>query len=595
MTFNGFLQILLYFLVILAVTKPIGLYMYHIFSGDRTWLHRILRPLERLIYASCGIRETDEMRWTTYAFSLLAFNMLGLGLTYLLLRLQGFLPLNPQGYGTNEMTPDLAFNMASSMVTNTNWQSYVPETTLSYFSNMVAVATQNWTSAATGIAAAIAIIRGFSRRSSQGIGNCWVDMTRATLYVLLPISLVYAIFLVAQGVPQNLDPYTSVTTLEGATQKLAQGPVASQVAIKMLGTNGGGFYNANSAHPFENPNPLVNFVQLLSIFLIPAGLTFTFGKMVGNTRQGWAVFGAMSLMFLTGLFFCYWAEQSGNPLVARAGIETRATDIQSGGNMEGKETRFGIAASTLFAAVTTGASCGAVNSMHDSFTPLGGMIPLLNIMSGEVIFGGVGAGLYGILMFAIIAVFIAGLMVGRTPEYLGKKIEQFEVKMAIIAILILDASILGFATLGANLNLPEKSPLNRVGTSETYYGATYNNINNSGPHGLSEILYAYTSATGNNGSAFAGITANTPFYNVTLGLAMLIGRYFMLIPLLAMAGSLAAKASIPISSGTFPTDTITFALLLVGTVLLVGALTYFPVLALAPIVEYFKMMGGKLF
>ena len=595
MTTNGIVQILLFFGILLLLTKPIGAFMARVFEGERTLLSPLLKPIERVIYRICGVRETDEMKWTTYAFALLAFSLAGMGLSYALLRLQGHLPFNPQGYGTKEMTADLAFNTSASFTTNTNWQSYVPETTLSYFSNMTALAIHNWMSAAAGIAVAIALVRGFARKSAQGIGNFWVDATRATLYVLLPICLIYALFLVQQGVPQNFAPYTQVTTLEGAAQTIAQGPVASQEAIKMLGTNGGGFFNANSAHPYENPTPLVNFIQMLSIFLIPAGLTYTFGKMVGNTKQGWAVFGAMSAMFFVGVFVCYGAEMKGNPQIAKLGIETQATLTQSGGNMEGKETRFGIANSALFATITTDASCGAVNSMHDSYTPLGGLVPLLNILSGEVIFGGVGAGLYGMLMFAVIAVFIAGLMVGRTPEYLGKKIEQYEVKMAMLAVLILDASILGFATIGANLNLPEKSAINRVGNTETYYGATYNNVNNSGPHGFSEIMYAYTSATGNNGSAFAGITANTPFYNTTLGFAMLIGRFLMIIPLLAIAGSLAAKKYVPPSAGTFPTDNGTFAVLLVGTVIIVGALTYFPALALGPVVEHLKMLSGQLF
>jgi potassium-transporting ATPase potassium-binding subunit len=595
MTTNGILQILLFFGLVLLLTKPIGSYMARVFDGERTLLSPLLKPIERLIYRICGVRETDDMKWTTYAFALLAFSVVGMGLSYALLRLQGSLPFNPQGYGTKEMTADLAFNTSASFVTNTNWQSYVPETTLSYFSNMTALAIHNWMSAAAGIAVAIALVRGFARRSAQGIGNFWVDATRTTLYVLLPICLVYALVLVQQGVPQNFAPYVQATTLEGAAQSIAQGPVASQEAIKMLGTNGGGIFNANSAHPYENPTPLTNLLQMLSIFLIPAGLTYTFGKLVGNTKQGWAMFAAMSAMFFVGVFVCYGAEQRGNPQVAKMGIETQATPSQSGGNMEGKETRFGIANSALFATVTTDASCGAVNSMHDSYTPIGGLVPLVNMMSGEVIFGGVGAGLYGMLMFAVIAVFIAGLMVGRTPEYLGKKIEQFEVKMAMLAILILDASILGFATVGANLNLDEKSPLNRVGNTETYYGATYNNINNSGPHGFSEILYAYTSATGNNGSAFAGITANTPFYNTTLGFAMLIGRFLMIIPLLAIAGRLAAKKYVPPSSGTFPTDNATFAVLLIGTVIIVGALTYFPALALGPVVEHFKMLAGARF
>ncbi|MBC7806599.1 MAG: potassium-transporting ATPase subunit KdpA, partial [Akkermansiaceae bacterium] len=590
MTFNGILQILLYFGVLLLTVKPLGTYMARVFTGERTFLTPVLGPVERGLYKLFGVSEDDDQHWTQYAFSLLAFSLVGALLTYVLLRLQGVLPFNPQAYGTKQMPADLAFNTAVSFTTNTNWQSYAPDYTLSYFSNMVSLAIHNWMSAAAGTAVAIALVRGFARRVNAptpseespasngtlvssvaapargigrvGIGNFYVDVTRAIFYVLVPICLVYALFLVTQGVPQNFLPYTEVTTIEGATQKIAQGPVASQEAIKMLGTNGGGFFNANSSHPFENPNPFVNFIQMLSIFLIPAGLTYTFGKMVGNVKQGWALFAAMSAMFLTGVFVCYGFEQAGNP-------QLHAMNVGSGnfdrGNYEGKETRFGIAASTIFATVTTAASCGAVNSMHDSFTPIGGLVPLFNIMAGEVIFGGVGAGLYGMLMFAILAVFIAGLMVGRTPEYLGKKIEQFEVKMAMLAVLVLAASILGFAAVAANLDLPKETTttfaaqLNQFpgtaygSTSDTYYGATYNNINNSGPHGLSEILYAYTSATGNNGSAFAGITANTPFWNITLGIAMLIGRFLMIIPLLANAGSLANKKFSPTSAGTFPT------------------------------------------
>ncbi|MBC8104065.1 MAG: potassium-transporting ATPase subunit KdpA [Cytophagales bacterium] len=599
MTFNGILQIALFFGVLLLTVKPMGLFMARVFTGERTFLSPVFGPVERGLYRLFGVREDEDMKWTTYAFAMLAFSVMGLFLTYILLRLQGVLPLNPQGYGPKQMTPDLAFNTAVSFTTNTNWQSYAPDYTLSYFSNMVALAPHNWMSAATGIAVALALVRGFARRSAEGIGNFWVDATRAILYVLLPISLFYALILVQQGVPQNFAEYTKAATLEGASQTIGQGPVASQEAIKMLGTNGGGFFNANSAHPYENPTPLTNFLEMLSIFLIPAALTYTFGKMVGNVRQGWALLGAMSVMFLVGTFVCYGFEAAGNPQVQALGVP--------GGNYEGKEVRFGIANSALFAAITTAASCGAVNSMHDSFTPIGGLIPLFNIMSGEVIFGGVGAGLYGMLMFAILAVFIAGLMVGRTPEYLGKKIEQYEVKMAMLATLVLAASILGGTALGANLNLPKEpestfaTKLNQFpgtaygSSSDTFYGATYNNVNNSGPHGLTEILYAYTSATGNNGSAFAGITANTPFYNVTLGLAMLIGRFLMIIPLLAIAGSLAAKKLVPASAGTFPTDTGTFVLLLIGVVLIVGALTYLPALALGPIVEQFQMSGGKLF
>jgi K+-transporting ATPase ATPase A chain len=618
MTTNGILQILLYCAALLLLTKPLGIYMARVFEGERTFLTPVFRPLERLFYKLFGTREDEDMKWTTYAFALLMFSVVGMLLTYAMLRLQRHLPFNPRHFSGDDMTPDLAFNTSASFTTNTNWQSYVPETTISYFSNMVALAIHNWMSAAAGMAVALALVRGFARRSAAGIGNFWVDVTRATLYILLPICLVYALFLVQQGVPQNFNEYAAIKTLEGSDQTIALGPVASQEAIKTLGTNGGGFFNANSAHPYENPTPLANFVQMLSIFLIPAGLTYTFGRLVGNARQGWALFAAMGVLFLAGVFFCYRAEAAGNPNIANLGVMTAATAEQPGGNMEGKETRFGITNSALFAVITTDASCGAVNSMHDSFTPLGGMVPLVNILSGEVIFGGVGAGLYGMLMFAVIAVFIAGLMVGRTPEYLGKKIEQYEVKMAMLAVLVLAGSILGFTALGTNLNLPpgdaktftaeQKTDEDKLlqeqpravwnhannSTPSNYVGATYNNVNNNGAHGFSEILYAYTSGTGNNGSAFAGITANTPFYNITLALAMLIGRFLMIIPLLAIAGSLAAKKPVPATSGTFPTDSGTFVVLLVGVVVIVGALTYFPGLALGPIVEHFQMSGGKL-
>ena len=576
MTPNGIFQILLFCGLLLLAVKPLGAYMARVFEGQVTFL----APLENGLYRAFGVTRDDDQTWQQYAFSLLAFSVVGLLLSYAILRLQGVLPFNPQHFGTEQMTPDLAFNTAASFTTNTNWQAYGGEATMSYFSQMVALAIHNWMSAAAGMAVAIGLVRGIARRESSGIGSFWVDCTRSLLYVLAPICLVYAIFLVAQGVPQNFSAYTNATTLEGAKQTIAQGPVASQEAIKMLGTNGGGFFNANSAHPYENPTPLSNMVQMLSIFLIPAALTYTFGKMVGNTRQGWALLGAMFALFLVGAFVCYNAEASGNPLMHALSVP--------GGNMEGKETRFGIADSALFATITTGASCGAVNAMHDSFTPIGGLVPLLNILSGEVIFGGVGAGLYGMLMFAILAVFIAGLMVGRTPEYIGKKIEAKEVKMAMLAVLVLAASILGFAALGANLNLP-------VGGLNGDYGATFNNVNNSGPHGLSEILYAFTSATGNNGSAFAGFSANTQFYNVTLGIAMLIGRFLMIIPLLAIAGSMARKRYSPVTSGTFPTDTGTFVAVLCGVIIIVGALTYFPVLALGPVVEHYLMNAGKTF
>lgn len=618
MTINGIVQIVLFFGLLLLLTKPIGAYMARVFAGERTLLDPVFKPVERVCYRLFGIDEKQEMKWTTFALAMLLFSLVGMLLSYVLLRFQGSLPFNPQKFDAKLMTPDLAFNTAASFTTNTNWQSYTPESTVSYFTNMVTLAIHNWMSAATGIAIAVALVRGFARRSAAGIGNFWVDMMRATLYVLLPICFFYALILVQQGVPQNFAPYTQAKTLEGATQSIAQGPVASQEAIKMLGTNGGGVFNANSAHPFENPTPLANFLQLISIFLIPAGLTYTFGRMVGNTRQGWTLFAAMSSMFFIGLFVCYNAEQKGVPVVSQMHIMTADTGTQPGGNMEGKETRFGIVNSALFATVTTDASCGAVNSMHDSFTPLGGMVPLANILSGEVIFGGVGAGLYGMLMYAVIAVFIAGLMVGRTPEYLGKKIEQFEVKMAMLAVLVLAADILCFTALSANFTIaPGKDAVtithankgdeaklsvtaaswNHVNNSSPslFDGATYNNTNNSGAHGFSEIFYAYSSAAGNNGSAFAGLTANTPYYNLTIGIAVLIGRFLMIIPLLAIAGSMAKKKLVPESAGTFRTDSPTFAVLLVGTVVIVGALTFFPALALGPIVEHFQMLAGKTF
>jgi K+-transporting ATPase ATPase A chain len=616
MTANGLLQMVLFFGILLLLTKPLGTYMAKVFQGERSLLTPVLRPVERLFYRVFGVAEDEDMKWTTYAYCMLLFSLVGTVFTYGLLRLQGHLPLNPQHFGAKEMTADLAFNTAISFTTNTNWQNYTPEATVSYFSNMVALASHNWMSAATGIAVAIAIVRGFSRHSVNGLGNFWVDVTRATLYVLLPLCVIMALVLVWQGVPQNFSQYTQAVTLEGAKQSIAQGPVASQEAIKMLGTNGGGFFNANSAHPFENPTPLANLVQMLAIFIIPTGLTYTFGKMVKNTRQGWAIFAAMALMFVGGLAICYSAEAKGNPSVADIGVMTQPTVDQPGGNMEGKETRFGIANSALFATVTTDASCGAVNSMHDSFTALGGMVPLLNLMCDETIFGGVGAGLYGMLMYAVVAVFLAGLMVGRTPEYVGKKIEKFEVRMAMVAILILFAGNVILTGVGANLNLPpgaasrtftdtqqvEEAKLpalaawNHVNNSSpsNYYGATYNNVNNSGAHGFTEILYAYCSVTANNGSAFAGLTGNTPFYNITLGLEMLIGRFIMIVPLLAMAGSLGRKKLVPASAGTLGTDSVTFALLLAAVVLIIGALEYFPALALGPVTEHFQMIGRHL-
>jgi potassium-transporting ATPase potassium-binding subunit len=588
MTSIGVLQILLYLALILLCAKPLGTHMARVFEGQRTFLHPVLRRLEVLTYKVAGVKEDIEQRWTHYTASLLSFSVFGFLITYLLQRAQGLLPFNPQGFGAKNVTPDLAFNTATSFVTNTNWQSYSGESTLSYFVQMAALAVQNFASAAAGIAIAMALVRGFARQEKRTIGNFWVDVTRATVYVLLPISLIGALFLVSQGVVQNLSPYTAATTVEGAKQTIAQGPVASQEVIKQLGTNGGGFFNANAAHPFENPTPLTNLVSMFLIFLIPGALTYTFGRMVGDTRQGWAIFAACSVMFLIGVFVCYGFEQAGNPLLTKLGIQTAATSGQSGGNMEGKEVRFGIANSALYSTVTTDASCGAVNSMHDSYTPLGGLVPLFNIMTGEVIFGGVGAGLYGILLYCILAVFIAGLMVGRTPEYLGKKIEKKEVKMAMLAVIATAFSILVFTALSSVIELPAKGYWNAP-------GAAIANLNNSGPHGFGEILYAYASGTGNNGSAFAGLNANTPWYNLTIGLAMWIGRFLFLIPLLAVAGSLAAKKKVPSTSGTFPTHGPMFVGLLVGTILIVGALTFFPALSLGPIVEHYLMHSGRVF
>lgn len=589
MNIHGTIEILVYFTIVLLLTAPVGKYLARVFRGQATFISPMLRPLERLIYKISGINASHQMSWREYSIALLVFSLFGILLSYLLLRLQGYLPLNPQGFGSKEMTADLAFNTSISFVTNTNWQSYVPEATVSYFSNMVALALHNWTSAAVGIAVAVALVRGLVTSSSDVIGNFWVDITRATVHVLLPIAFVSALIFVYSGVPQNFSDPITITTLEGEKQVIPLGPVASQEAIKQLGTNGGGFFNANSAHPYENPSPASDLFTKILIFLIPAGLTYMFGIMCGNTRQGWVIFAAMSILFLIGAFVCNFAEQSGNPHLTKFGVEQAPSSTQPGGNMEGKEVRFGISSSTLFAAITTAASCGAVNSMHDSYTPLGGLVPLFNILSGEVIFGGVGAGLYGMLMYAILAVFIAGLMVGRTPEYLGKKIGRFEVQMAMLAVLVLAASILGFSALSLNLELAGDSAWNRVGEGATYLGATTNNLNNSGSHGMSEVLYAFASGTGNNGSAFAGLTANTPYYNLTLGLAMLVGRFLMIIPLLAIAGSLACAKRVPVTSGTFPTDNAIFVFLLVGTVLIIGALTFFPALALGPIVEHLQM------
>jgi K+-transporting ATPase ATPase A chain len=576
---------LLFCLAVLALTRPLGAYMAAVFEGRRTWTHRLLRPLEAGVYRACGVDETAEQDWKAYSAGLLLFSLASLLLTYLLQRVQQWLPGNPQGLGA--ISPDLSFNTAVSFTTNTNWQAYAPESTVSYLTQMAALATHNFFSAAVGIAIAIALVRGFARRSSRTIGNFWVDTTRALVYVLLPISIVVALVLVSGGVIQNFSPYAKVTTLEGGTQTIAMGPAASQEAIKMLGTNGGGFFNANSSHPYENPTPATDFLEVLLIFAIPAGLTYTFGRMVGDTRQGWALFAAMGILFLAGVFVLYPMEQAGNPILARLGVMTAATDTQPGGNMEGKEVRFGVARSALFATVTTDASCGAVNAMHDSLTPLGGLVPLVNMELGEVVFGGVGAGLYGMLLFAILAVFLAGLMVGRTPEYLRKKIEQKEVKMVMIAVLVLAASILCSAAAAPGASFLKGGWWNPPGPALA-------NLNNNGPHGLSELLYAYSSGAGNNGSAFAGLNANTPYFNTTVALAMLLGRFFMIIPLLAAAGSLAAKTAVPVSAGTFPTHGPLFVSLLVGVIVIVGALTFLPALSLGPVVEHYLMHEGIL-
>jgi K+-transporting ATPase ATPase A chain len=576
MTANGLLQIALYIGVLVLLVKPLGLYMARVFNGERTFLDPVLRPVERLIYRLGGVDAQQEQHWTTYTAAMLLFNLAGFVVLYALQRLQHVLPLNPQAFGPP--SADSAFNTAVSFTSNTNWQSYAGESTMSYLSQMAGLTVQNFVSAATGIALAIALIRAFARHSAQTLGNFWVDLVRTTLWVWLPLSLVLALVLVWQGTPQNLQAYVDATTVEGGSQTIAQGPVASQIAIKQLGTNGGGFFNANSAHPYENPTPLSNFLEMLSILLIGAALTYTFGHMVGDTRQGWAIFAAMMVVFVLGLGAAYWAESAGNPAFDRLGIQTDADAMQVGGNMEGKEVRNGIANSVLWATATTDASNGSVNSMHDSYTPLGGMVPLFNIMLGEVIIGGVGSGLYGMLLFAILAVFVAGLMVGRTPEYLGKKIEAKEVKMTVLAlILVLPISILGFTALASVSPEGLKGPLN------------------AGPHGFSEILYVFTSGTGNNGSAFAGISANTFFYNLTNGLSMLFGRYLFIVPMMAVAGSLVGKKVVPPSPGTFPTTGGTYVALLVSVVLIMGGLIYFPALSLGPIVEHLLMMSGKLF
>ena len=590
MTANGWLQIGLYLAVILAVTKPAGIFMANVFEKKPTFLDPLLRPIERLVYRVTRVDETHEMRWTEYAISMLLFSAVSMIVLYLIERLQFFLPWNPEHLAA--VPSDLAFNTAASFTTNTNWQAYSGETTMSYFTQMAGLAFHNFASAAAGIAMAIAVVRGVARREMDTIGNFWVDFTRAILWVLLPACLVISLVFVSQGMIQNLRPYTTAKLLDPQTvqqpgadgktttttitdQTIAQGPVASQEAIKILGTNGGGFFNANSAHPYENPTPLTNFLQLVMIFVIPAGLTYTLGRMTGSQRHGWAVWGAMAFLFATGVTVAYAMEARGNPLLH--GVDQTASATQSGGNMEGKEVRFGIADSALYATVTTDASCGAVNSMHDSYTPLGGMVPLINIMLGEVVFGGVGAGLYGMIVFVILSVFIAGLMVGRTPEYLGKKIEAYDVKMAMLIVLIFSLIILGFTAIGAI------TPFGKAG------------ITNPGPHGLSQILYAYTSGAGNNGSAFAGGNWNSLWYNVTIGFDTLLGRFFMVIPVLAIAGNLAKKKTAPVSAGTFPVTTPLFAILLVSVVVIVGALTFFPALSLGPILEHLLMQTGKVF
>jgi K+-transporting ATPase ATPase A chain len=590
MTQNGWFQIGLYLFVIFLVTKPIGLFMTRVFNREKTFLDPLFRPIEKLVYRLTGVDEKREMRWTEYAVAMLLFSGVSMAALYLIERTQKWLPFNPQKFPNVE--PGLAFGTAASFTTNTNWQAYSGESTMSYLTQMAGLAYHNFVSAAVGIVLAIVVIRGIARKETDKLGNFWVDTTRCLLWVLLPVCLVGSLFLVSEGVVQNLNPYTTVdliqpytmqvtgadgkTTTQTVTQQvIAQGPVASQEVIKEFGTNGGGFFNANSAHPFENPTPLSNFFEMILIFAIPSGLTYTLGRMTGSQRHGWAVWAAMAFLFFAGVTATYWAEARGNSLLA--GTDQRASEMQPGGNMEGKEVRFGVADSTLFATVTTDASCGAVNGMHDSYTPLGGMIPLINIMLGEVVFGGVGAGLYGIFVFVVLAVFIAGLMVGRTPEYLGKKIESYDVKMAMLAVLILTCTILIFSAIAV------VKPYGTAG------------ITNPGPHGLSQILYAYVSSTGNNGSAFAGINANTMWYNTTTATAQLLGRFFMIIPVLAIAGNLAKKKTVPESAGTFPVTGGLFAGLLVSTILIVGALTFFPALSLGPILEHLLMNAGKAF
>ncbi|MGC1791664.1 MAG: potassium-transporting ATPase subunit KdpA [Pseudolabrys sp.] len=567
MTFIGWMQIVLYCAIIVAITPVLGGYMTRVFNGQRTFLTPILRPVELALYGAAGVDEKSEQGWLAYTVGMLLFHIGGFLILYGLMRFQALLPFNPAEQSA--VAPDLSFNTAVSFITNTNWQNYGGESTLSYLVQMLGLTHQNFLSAATGIVLAVALIRGFARHSVRTIGSFWVDITRCTLYVLLPICIPYALFLVWQGMPQTLGAYVDVTTLEGAKQTIAVGPVASQVAIKMLGTNGGGFFNANAAHPFENPTGLSNFLQIISIFAIGAALTNVFGRMVGDQRQGWAILAVMGVLFIAGVTLAYWAEAHGNDILNAMGL--------SGGNMEGKEVRFGIVASALFAVITTAASCGAVNAVHDSFTALGGMVPLINMQRGEIIVGGVGAGMYGMLLFVIIAIFVAGLMVGRTPEYVGKKIEAKEVKMAMLAILVLPLMYLGWTAVAT---------VNPQAVSQ---------VANNGPHGFSEILYLYTSSTGNNGSAFAGITANTLFFNITGAVAMFVGRFWMIIPAMAIAGSLAAKKSVPASLGTFPTTGPLFVGLVVGVIMIVGGLTFFPALALGPLVEQFAMTAGTVF
>jgi potassium-transporting ATPase potassium-binding subunit len=575
MTITGWVQIALFSVIVFLLTRPLGGYMTRVFAGERTFLSPVLRPVERMVYWCCGVDEKEEQHWLTYAVALLFFSIAGFVTLYALQRLQWYLPFNPQGQTGVEQS--LAFNTSVSFITNTNWQAYSGETTMGYLVQMAGLTVHNFVSAATGIALALALIRGFVRREAKTIGNFWVDLTRCTLYILIPISVVGALVLVWQGVPQNLGAYVDATTLEGAKQTIAQGPVASQEIIKELGTNGGGFFNTNSAHPYENPNPVTNLIELVAIFAIGAALTNVLGRMVRDERQGWAIFAAMGLLFLAGATTAYWSEAHGNPAMAAFNVASAASALQPGGNMEGKEARFGPALSALWATVTTDTSCGAVNSMHDSYLPIGGMVPLINMQLGEVIFGGVGSGLYGVLAFAIVAMFVAGLMVGRTPEYLGKKLEAKEVKMTILALLSLPLSILGWTALATVL------PSGLAG------------IANGGPHGFSEILYAYTEGTGNNGSAFAGLSANTLFYNLTIAGAMLIGRFIFVIPLLAVAGSLAQKKLLAPSAGTFPTNRPLFVGLLMGVILIMGGLTYFPAVSLGPAVEQVAMNQGKLY